>query len=68
MGERSDFIFKVGILSSVTGTANINISTKKQKATTKKPPQKTKGKKHQTLILLNFLLYYLKENIAGNVK
>lgn len=45
MGERSDFIFKVGILSSVTGTANINISTKKQKATTKKPPQKTKGKK-----------------------
>lgn len=56
MGERSDFIFKVGILSSVTGTANINISTKKQKATTKKPPQKTKGKKTSNLNLIKLLI------------
>lgn len=56
MGERSDFIFKVGILSSVTGTANINISTKKQKATTKKTPQKTKGKKTSNLNLIKLLI------------
>lgn len=48
-GKELSLFFKVGIMSCITGTVNINIST-----TTKT---------NQAFILLNFLLYNLTGNI-----